>query len=44
MASLRWGRRGVTGRSRMWWGAGDEAVLELEPLAVGEVLKGFKAS
>src|SRR6202000_3487267 len=29
---------------RMWWGAGDDPVLELEPLVVGEVLKEFRAS
>jgi hypothetical protein len=29
---------------RMWWGPSDAPVLELEPLPVGEVLKGFKGS
>ncbi len=29
---------------RMWWGSSDAPVLELEPLSVGEVLKGLEAS
>jgi hypothetical protein len=34
----------VDGVVRMWWGAFDAPVLELEPLVVEEVLKGFEAS